>query len=173
MFDGRLALFLQDQIRRDLESVEQEIIQNTTNIIKEGMDSGVFKSAHDAIVNLEFIGTNVDAIGNLNENLNDKRRSVPSYAWLLLFAGSVVLTGIVGVAKYKICNREDDSEALSRQDSLDRSRDDSLLTAGGEHQSLSICNTNSLLDDQSSTTLTEASQKIACMTEEEEMICFS
>ena len=73
----------------------------------------------------------IDDSGDNSDLDNDKGGPVPSYAWLILATGSILLTGFIGVFQYRGCKEEDVSS--SDEDSDESSTDNSLVVE--EHMS--------------------------------------
>ena len=127
-----MTLFLDGELRRQLQSVEEDVARNVINTIKENMNNGTLDDAHDAIVNIGFMDMGdskiiVDDAESLIDSPIVERSLMASITWLLIATGGIVLTGLGGIVKYRLCNRRENSRGLNNDDSVHSSNDSSLL----------------------------------------------
>ncbi len=150
IFNGGLTLFY-DPKKRQLGPVVEDTAKETKNMIKEMMEDGTLRDAHFAILNLTFIeaknegvilDSSTDDGGGDDSNLDGV--IVPSYAWLILATGGIILTGLIGIFQCQGCIEEEIRS--SEENSGESSTDNSLLVE--EHLSESEGDFTSIVEGE-------------------------
>jgi len=117
IFKGELTIYLKDADRRmEISTMRDEIINEITEIIREGMDSGSLSLSHFAIVNLKYISGG-DRLGSPEVFENDAvSNEFPVYGWVLVACIITFCTstlGLIGkkyILKKEMENHETQSE---------------------------------------------------------------